>query len=94
MSLSKEQLKYVAKLSRITLDEDSLESFTTQLDKILAYMEKLNQLDTSDTPPTSHALEIKNVFRDDILKQSLSNEEALQNAPEKENGHFKVPKII
>jgi len=94
MSIDKNTVKYVAKLSRIELQENALEDFTIQLDKILTYIEKLNQLDTKNTPATSHVLELKNIFRKDENRPSLENELVLENAPEKENGHFKVPKII
>ena len=94
MSIDKNTVKYVAKLSRIELQENALEDFTVQLDKILTYIEKLNQLDTKNTPATSHVLELKNVFRKDENRTSLENEIVLENAPEEENGHFKVPKII
>jgi len=94
MSIDKNTVKYVAKLSRIELQENALEDFTIQMDKILTYIEKLNQLDTKNTPATSHVLELKNIFRKDENRPSLENELVLENAPEKENGHFKVPKII
>ena len=94
MAISKDTVKYIAKLSRIELEESSLENFTSQLDRILTYIEKLNQLDTENTAPTSHALELKNVFRKDENTSSLENQAALSNAPEQEDGHFKVPKII
>jgi len=94
MSISKDEVKYVAKLARIKLEESTLESFTLQLGKILNFMETLNKLDTENTLPTCHVLELKNVFRKDEPKASLENDAALANAPEKENGHFKVPKII
>jgi len=94
MSIDKTQVKYVARLSRIELDNKALDDFTKQLAKILKYMEKLNQLDTKNTPSTSHLQGIENVFRKDEHKPSLANNEVLKNAPEQENGHFKVPKII
>jgi len=94
MSLDKNQVKYVAELSRIELDDKALDDFTKQLDKILKYMEKLNQLDTKNTPSTSHLQGLENVFRKDEHKQSLANNEVLKNAPEQENDHFRVPKII
>ncbi|MDD5745827.1 MAG: Asp-tRNA(Asn)/Glu-tRNA(Gln) amidotransferase subunit GatC [Candidatus Omnitrophica bacterium] len=94
MSITKDKIIYVAKLARIRLDEKNLDHFTSQLDKILSYMEKLNQLNTDDTAQTSHVMGLSNVFRPDENTASLSNEEALSNAPEQENGHFKVPKII
>ncbi len=94
MAINKDTVKYVAKLSRIELEESSIDDFTSQIDRILTYIEKLNQLDTENTAPTSHALELKNVFRKDENTPSLENPAALSNAPEQENGHFKVPKII
>jgi len=94
MAITKDKVIYVAKLARIHLDDTSLDHFTSQLDKILSYMEKLNQLNTDDTAQTSHVMALSNVSRPDKNTASLSNEEALANAPEQENGHFKVPKII
>lgn len=94
MPLDKNEVKYVSRLARIQLEEKTLPDFTRQLDKILKYMEKLNQLDTKDTPATSHVQGLTNVFRKDIVTPSPDKEEILSNAPDKENGHFKVPKII
>ncbi|MBU1044265.1 MAG: Asp-tRNA(Asn)/Glu-tRNA(Gln) amidotransferase subunit GatC [Candidatus Omnitrophica bacterium] len=94
MSINKDTVKYVAKLARIQLDESKVDDFTGQLDKILTYIEKLNQLDTENIEPTSHVLAMENVFRKDENMPSLENDLALSNAPEKENNHFKVPKII
>ena len=94
MAINKDQVKYVAKLARIDLDEANLDKFTKQMDKILQFMETLKELDTTDTAPSNHALSIKNVFRKDENKPSLANDNVLQNAPAKENEHFKVPKII
>lgn len=94
MAINKDQVKYVAKLARIDLDEANLDKFTKQMDQILQFMETLKELDTTDTAPSNHALSIKNVFRKDENKPSLANDNVLQNAPAKENEHFKVPKII
>ena len=94
-SIDKTVVKYVAHLSRISLDDRELEAYSKQLASILSYIDKLNELDTTSTPPTTHALaSLKNVFRKDVLKPSLKVEEALANAPAKEGGFFKVPKII
>jgi len=84
----------VAKLARLSLDEDSVELFTKQVGDILAYMDKLNRLNTEGVPPTSHAISISNVFREDEVRPSISNEAALSNAPKKEDGVFVVPKIL
>lgn len=94
MSINKDTVKYVAKLARMQLDDAKIDDFTGQLDKILTYIEKLNKLNTDNIAPTSHVIGLENVFREDENIPSLENDLALSNAPEKENGHFKVPKII
>jgi aspartyl-tRNA(Asn)/glutamyl-tRNA(Gln) amidotransferase subunit C len=68
--------------------------FSQQLNDILSYVEKVSEIDTSGIEPTNHAIDMGNVFRDDNPKQSLSNAEALSNAPDKKDGFFRVPKII
>jgi len=95
MAISKEKVRYVANLARIKMREEELERFTTQLDKILEYINKLNELDTENVAPTSHIVNLRNVVREDkITGESLSNEEATQMAPDKEKEFFRVPKII
>jgi len=94
MAINKDAVKYTANLARIELSDRELDHFTGQLDRILAYVDKLNTLDVSRLEPTSHVLEIKNVYREDIVKKSLPASEAIKNAPDKENNLFKVPKII
>ena len=94
MKITKDQVEYVARLAYLELTEEEKETFTHQLDSILSYMEKLNELDTRDIEPTSHVLPIKNVFRDDKVKPSLPSEEALSNAPDRKNGFFRVPRVI
>ncbi|MNE73381.1 Aspartyl/glutamyl-tRNA(Asn/Gln) amidotransferase subunit C [compost metagenome] len=64
------------------------------MNAILQYAEKLNELDTENVKPTTHVLQVSNVMRDDVVKESLSQEEALLNAPEDEDGHFKVPAVL
>lgn len=94
MKIDKKTVEYIAKLARLSLTEEEKEEFTGQLDKILAYIDKLNELDTKNVEPTTHAVPMKNVFREDEAKKSLSQDEALSNAPEKDRGHFRVPRII
>ena len=94
MAITKEQVCAIAQLARMDLDAATLAHVTSQLDGILAYMEQLNAVDTADTPPLSHAVRLENVFRRDERRPSLTNEQALQNAPEQSNGNFKVPKAI
>jgi aspartyl-tRNA(Asn)/glutamyl-tRNA(Gln) amidotransferase subunit C len=94
MKISKQEVEHVAKLARLELSEQEKEELTDQLSNILTYVEKLNELDTSGVEPTSHVLDINNVMRDDVAGESLTQERALANAPEKAAGHYKVPKII
>ena len=94
MKLSKEEVKHVARLARLSVSEEEIEVFRRQLSEILTYIGKLNELETSNIEPTSHVLDIQNVFREDRITPSLSQEEALTGAPEQEEGFFRVPKII
>jgi aspartyl-tRNA(Asn)/glutamyl-tRNA(Gln) amidotransferase subunit C len=90
----KMDIEKVARLARVELSEAEMETFGNQLEQILTYMEQLNSLDTTGVEPTSHAIPIHNIFREDEVKSSFSQEEVLGIAPEQEEGHFKVPKII
>jgi aspartyl-tRNA(Asn)/glutamyl-tRNA(Gln) amidotransferase subunit C len=94
MKLSKEEVEHVAKLARLAVSEDEKEVFSRQLSEILTYVGKLNELDTSKVEPTSHVLDLSNVFRDDAVRESLPPADVLANAPDRENNHFRVPKII
>lgn len=94
MKISTEEVQKVALLSRLSFEAEELEAMKTSMNSILTYMDELNQYDTTDTEPTVHAVEQYNVMRDDVPHESFTNEEALMNAPEKEDGYFKVPKIM
>jgi aspartyl-tRNA(Asn)/glutamyl-tRNA(Gln) amidotransferase subunit C len=94
MKITREQVERVALLARLKLDEDELSTFTGQMDAILAYVEKLNELDTAGIVPTSHAVPMENSFRPDEVQASFGVENALVNAPERVEGFFKVPKVI
>ncbi len=94
MRIDKAEVEHVAMLSRLALGPGELEKFADQLSAILQYMDKLNQLDTKEVAPLFHAIGIKNVLRDDDPKPSLSQEEALDNSPERSRDSFKVPKVI
>ncbi len=89
-----EQVEHVANLARLRFNEEEKQWLAEQLGKILEYIEQLNKLDTDDVPPTSHVIPVKNVVREDVVRPSLAQEEALANAPSPENGLFGVPKII
>ena len=94
MKIDKGQVDYIANLSRIALSEEEKNKLTEELGKIIEYVEKLNELDTSNVEPMAHATGLKNVFREDELGQSLSPEKALENAPDKEGNFFRVPKVV
>ncbi|MBD3194079.1 MAG: Asp-tRNA(Asn)/Glu-tRNA(Gln) amidotransferase subunit GatC [Candidatus Lokiarchaeota archaeon] len=92
---SQETIDYISKLALLELTDAEKKDLSTQLNDIISYFHKLDDLDTSNVPPTRHPLEnIKNVYRNDIPTEGLSNEEALQNAPHKKEGFFKAPKIL
>ena len=92
--IDQEQVRKVAKLSRLDLSQSEILEFTGQLGAILDYVEKMNELDTENIEPLAHCLPVSNVFRDDRIKKSLGTEKALANAPQKEETFFKVPKIL
>lgn len=94
MAITREQVEYVAHLSRLELTDEEKTTFAEQLDSILQYVEKLNELDTERVEPLMHVAEGVNVFRDDAPGESLPRDEALGNAPEQSEGCFKVPRII
>ena len=94
MKLNRKDVEHVALLSRLEQSETELGKFTGQLDAILEYIDVLNQVDTSAVEPMAHVLEIRNVMRADEVQPSLPREAALQNAPDAEDGFFKVPKIV
>jgi aspartyl-tRNA(Asn)/glutamyl-tRNA(Gln) amidotransferase subunit C len=87
-------VKYVAHLARIALSPEEEQKIGAQLGNILEYIEKLKKLDVTDVQPTAHAVPLINVMRPDETRPSLSNDEALQNAPATANGLFLVPKIV
>jgi aspartyl-tRNA(Asn)/glutamyl-tRNA(Gln) amidotransferase subunit C len=89
-----EQVRKVAKLARLSLTEAEIEEFTGQLGSILGYVEKMNELDTSQVEPLAHCLPISNVLRADEVRPSLGTELTLSNAPDSDGPFFKVPKIL
>ena len=94
MALTREEVLHVAQLARLSLEPAEEELFTRQLNDILAYVEKLQELDTTDVTPMAHVIEVFNAFREDEVKEGLNREEALDNAPAPEEGSFVVPRII
>ena len=94
MPVSMEDVEKVALLARLQFTEEEKQKLLSELNKILAYFEKLNELDTEDVPPTSHVLPLENVLREDVVRPSMPREKLLANAPDQAMGHFKVPKVI
>ena len=94
MAITRKEVEHVARLARLALTEQEKENFTEQLGKILGYIEKLNELDTSKIPPTAHPFFSKTVWREDKTYVWSSTQGILENAPEKEESFFKVPKVI
>ncbi len=94
MKITREEVEHVARLSRLALEETEIDTLTGQMDQLLDYVEKLNDLDTEGSVPTAHAVPMENAFRADEIKPSIGLERALQNAPQSEESCFVVPKII
>lgn len=94
MKLSHQEVEHVAALARLRLSEEQVDKLTGQLNQILEYMDKLNQLDTQGVPPTNHALELTGALREDRVRPSLDREKGLANAPESDGQSFVVPRII
>lgn len=94
MTVTIEDVDHVAALAHLRFPDEEREQLVDHLNAILAYMEKLNTLDTTGVRPTSHVLHLKNVFRSDEIGTTLTQEEALRNAPASDRGHFTVPKVI
>lgn len=94
MATSDFNVQYVAHLARLALSPEEEQKLGAQLQNILGYVEKLNELDVTGVEPTAHAVPMVNVTRPDQVRPSLSNADALRNAPAKANGLFLVPKIV
>jgi aspartyl-tRNA(Asn)/glutamyl-tRNA(Gln) amidotransferase subunit C len=94
MPITLEQVAEVAALAKLAFNGEQMVKLTKELDQIVAYVDKLNELDTTNVAPTSQVFDLKNVFRDDEVEAWLSQEEALKNAPCAKAGYFSVPKVI
>ena len=94
MKISRDIVRRVAELARLEFKEEELEKFTEQLGNILEHIDELNELDTSLVEPTFHVLDISTPVREDVVKPWLSPDEALENAPHREEDFFSVPKVI
>ena len=94
MSVSKEEVQYVAGLAKLHLSEDEINILSRDMNAILGYMERLNNLDTSDVEPLEHVIELGETYRPDQAYEPLAHEQALENAPDADSDYFRVPKVI
>jgi aspartyl-tRNA(Asn)/glutamyl-tRNA(Gln) amidotransferase subunit C len=95
MKISKDEVRHVARLARLALDEDNLDAMAGQIGTILEYMETLNRIDTTNVEPTAHAVSAAATpVREDAAGEHLARDEALANAPEKDGASFLVPRVI
>jgi aspartyl-tRNA(Asn)/glutamyl-tRNA(Gln) amidotransferase subunit C len=94
MTIDRAAVDHVARLARLDLSEEERERMQVELAAILEHAEKIQALDLDGIEPTSHAIPLRNVMRPDEVTPSLQQDEALANAPEAEDGRFRVPKII
>ena len=92
--ISREEVQHVARLARLHLTDEEAERMREQLDAILAYIDKLRELDVEGVEPTAHAVPLVNVMRDDALAPCLPQQQALANAPDRADEFFRVPRII
>ena len=92
--IGKDEVKHIAELAHLKLNNEEVEQLSEQLSDILDYIDKLKEVDTKDVVPTAYTIPMINVLREDKVEPSMKREKVLTNAPEKDKGHFKVPKII
>jgi aspartyl-tRNA(Asn)/glutamyl-tRNA(Gln) amidotransferase subunit C len=94
MKITRSEVEHVARLARLALSPEEIDTFTGQMDAILAYVDTLKELDTDGITPTSHAVPVENAFREDAVRPSIGVDNALANAPDRVEDFFRVPKVI
>ncbi len=94
MAISREDVEHIAFLARLGLSDGEKQTFQEQLSGILEYMKTLTELDTSEIPPTAQVIPLTNVMRDDVVRPSLTREQVLANAPEREGDFLRVPPVL
>ncbi|MFF1606519.1 Asp-tRNA(Asn)/Glu-tRNA(Gln) amidotransferase subunit GatC [Amycolatopsis sp. NPDC058278] len=93
-NISRDEVAHLAKLARLAVTDDEIDVFAGQLDQILDSVAKVSEVAAADVPPTSHAVPLTNVFRQDVVVPGLSQQQALAGAPAAEEGRFRVPRIL
>lgn len=94
MAVSRDEVLHIATLARLRLTDDEAQTYQSQLSNILNYVEKLDELDTSDVEPTTHAVDLSMQLREDEVEQRLDRDDVLGGAPDQSEGHFRVPKVV
>ena len=94
MALSRADVEKVSLLGRLLLSEAELDTMTAQLGRVVGYVEQLGEVQTENVQPMAHALDMHNVFRDDVLRASLPREAALANAPKRDGECYRVPAVL
>ena len=94
MALSREDVRHVAELARLDFSDEEEARMAEEMSRILEYVEKLDELDTSGVPPMSHVLDVTNVYREDDIESRIDREQALEPAPDAEQGYFLVPRVV
>jgi len=94
MKLSREEVEHIADLSKLALSDDEITRYQEQLSAILEHFDRLQELETEDIPPTATVLPLRSVMRDDEARPPLDREKVLENAPEVEDGCFRVPAVL
>ncbi len=92
--LSESDVRHIATLGRLQLSNDEIAMMTEELSAIVGYVDQLNEVDVEGVVPTAHAVDVQNVFRDDVVRDSIGSDKALANAPERDKTFFKVPKVL
>ena len=94
MKITTDEVKDVANLAKLYVDEAEAEKLTTEMEGIINFADMLSEIDTESVAPTNHAMKVQNVFREDIVENSYSQEDILRNAPSQEGGCYLVPKVV
>jgi aspartyl-tRNA(Asn)/glutamyl-tRNA(Gln) amidotransferase subunit C len=93
-AISRDEVAHLARLARLAVTDDELETFAGQLDVILQSVARVGEVAADDIPPTSHSIPLTNVLRDDVIREGLTPAEALSGAPDTDQGRFRVPRIL
>jgi aspartyl-tRNA(Asn)/glutamyl-tRNA(Gln) amidotransferase subunit C len=94
MSVSKEEVNYIADLARLQLDDEEANNLVHDMNRILEFVETLNEVDTDDVAPLEHVIELETQFRDDEVGDQLSHDDALKNAPDADSDYIRVPRVL